>query len=228
MPPAAAKGIIILPHDVAYSGLAACSSSTVDSFAGAWLACLAPLPLQCLPVTPAVPSPSRVTYKCPKSSDPSSTDPWTPGTFSLSLTATAGSATCGGQGPATAQFVVTRKPVVTVGAVDPQNSITFCEDYGVYYVDVTFDVQADDPRVDLDLPPIIEASDGRSCSLSSRNTPQGPGKCGCAFEAVHGMSRGCHGVQGCCVEHSFAGVTVAAHSATWTCGQNTMLGTPIA
>lgn len=80
---------------------------------------------------------------------------------------------------ATAQFVVTRKPVVTVDAADPPNGLTYCEDYGVPYVDVAFQAQADDPGVDLDVPLIIEASDGRNCNLNSRKPPHGPGECGC-------------------------------------------------
>lgn len=118
-----------------------------------------PYPLQCLPaqLAFAVPSPATVVYSCPRGESA-----WTPGTFELTLEASAGTGDCIGQGSGTAVVTITKSPAVNVTAPPP---VTICETYEPDHVDVTFDVTAV-PNSDLSLPTSILASDGRNCTTN--------------------------------------------------------------
>lgn len=108
---------------------------------------------------PAVSSPAQVTYRC---SEPQ--EGWSPGTFNFKLVASAGRPGCSGQGSGTAVLRVIDKPTVLVAA--PITPVVLCESLESTFVDVTFPA-ATDSGVPVKLPPLIEASDGRTCYLEN-------------------------------------------------------------
>jgi hypothetical protein len=113
------------------------------------------------PAVLAVPSPSRVVYRCPRQGDT-----WPPGTFNLTLNALAAGPTgCSGEGSATAQVVV--KPVVTVTVTPPVGvvPVSACSNASV---DVTFTVETSGGDstgevIMINVPNNITSSNGTTC-----------------------------------------------------------------
>lgn len=119
-------------------------------------ACLA-VDATLLPMPPAVPSPSEVTYRCPQKDST-----WTSSNFTLTLVVSAGETGCGGQGRATATVVIDPAPGVTITG-PPARAI--CSTDIITEVNVTFSVETADSNTVINAPDYIINSAGGNCTM---------------------------------------------------------------